>query len=98
MKTKLVMIAERKGMREQYLDDGVANLKNMYSRHQVSHMSQPKKKKRNKFFPRRARPSASPFPLSSLLCSAPHRTHRPAAGQPRDTCRPSSAAVPHTSS
>ena len=40
MKTKLVMIAERKGMREQYLDDGVANLKNMYSRHQVSHRSQ----------------------------------------------------------
>ena len=27
-------------MREQYLNDGVANLKNMYSRHQVSHRSQ----------------------------------------------------------
>ena len=31
---------EQGKMREQYLNDGVANLKNMYSRHQVSHRSQ----------------------------------------------------------
>jgi hypothetical protein len=29
MTSKLVIITERKGMREQYLDDGVTNFKNM---------------------------------------------------------------------